>query len=73
ARVNALIQRLMQVRLVRYVKECDEIIKMLETVYDVDFNDVDFKSRNMYDPEIADIDSVKDKPYYEYFLFKRFI
>ncbi|KAI5179459.1 nucleolar complex protein 3, partial [Pancytospora epiphaga] len=42
ARVNALIQRLMQVRLVRYVKECDEIIKMLETVYDVDFNDVDF-------------------------------
>jgi len=72
-RINALIQRLMQARIVRSIPQYAEMIRTLEIVYDVDFADHDIRAKNMYDPDNTDIDKIETKPFYEYHLFRKVI
>lgn len=73
SRINALVQRLMQARAMRFIPQYTETIKMLEAVYDIDFADHDIKTKDMYDPGNPDIDRIETKPFYEYYLFKKVI
>ena len=70
-RVIALLQRLMITRIFRYAPALDLFIKDLEVKYDVEFSDHEIRSRDAYDSDINDVDNVPNKPFYEYFLYKK--
>jgi len=70
-RIVALLQRLMVTRSLRFIPVLDLFIKDLEVKYDIDFSDHEIKSRNAYDSDVSDIDNVPNKPFYEYFLYKK--
>lgn len=72
-RVSVLLQRLMHSRCVRCIPGYPAFIKDLEVKYSIDISDNEIKNRNMYEDTAQDIDSIPDKPFYEYYLFKKMI
>lgn len=71
--VIAFTQRLMHCRLVRYIPEFDQLIKDLEIRYNLEFTDFDVKHVELKDLDADCVDQVANKPFYEYFPFRRVV
>lgn len=69
----AFTQRLMHSRLVRHILEFDKLIKDLEIKYNLEFTDFDINTTEVKDIEVDDISKIPQKPFYEYFPFRRVI
>ena len=70
-RAVAFSQRLMRFAVVRRMPCIAGIVRMLEVTYDLDFTDAESKNKRLHEMQTEEVDKVANKPFYEYFLFKR--
>lgn len=70
-RARALAQRLIQLGLVMFAPGLRGVIDDMERIYKIDFRDTQVVGSGLYTQDSTAIDRAVEKPFYEYFLYRR--
>lgn len=73
ARARSFLQRLLQLCLIRHVPELKNVIDEMRQAYNFDYRDAVIVGSGVYFPNGKRIDQMAEKPFYEYFLYKRIV
>eukprot|EP00866_Antonospora_locustae_P000956 jgi/Antlo1/956/1061 len=71
ARARTFLQRLLQLCLVRHLPELKGVIEEIRQAYSLDYRDAVTIGTGEYFPDGKRIDQMAEKPFYEYFLYRR--
>lgn len=71
SRARNIMQRLMQLCLIKFVPDIKAIIDKLKHAYHIDFRDMHIIGTGSYAQDADRIDQTIEKPFYEYFLYKQ--
>jgi nucleolar complex protein 3 len=72
-RARALLQRLMQLCLVMFVPDVRDIVDDMVRIYKIDVADTQVVGSGLYVQDASAIDHAAEKPFYEYFLYRKSI
>lgn len=71
ARARSFLQRLLQLCLIRHVPELKDVIEEMRQAYNFDYRDAVTVGSGVYLQNGKRIDQMAEKPFYEYFLYRR--
>lgn len=72
-RARTFIQRLLQLCLVRHFPELKDVVEEIRQAYNLDYRDAVTVGSGEYFPNGKRIDQMAEKPFYEYFLYRRIV